>query len=120
MPETALYTLIISSEIPIDEINSLETSLRLSSVTVQKDLERAVGVDDVVLVCTVLAGVAAAGQIVDYGIKVAKVIIEWRRRLKEKGIKPKGTLEKPGKAPLDLSNVTDEEIEEWLSQKKKQ
>jgi transposase len=86
-------------------------------VKVQKEVERVVGVDDVVLL---LSGAAAAAQLVDYGIKVGKVIIEWRRKLKEKGIEAKGKLEKPEQAPLDLSKATDEEIKEWLSQNKKQ
>ena len=39
MSETVLCTLIISAELPMEEVNSLETSLRLSSVKAQKEVE---------------------------------------------------------------------------------
>jgi hypothetical protein len=117
MGEIPLVSIVISSQLPLDEIESLETSLSLSSIKVQKSPSRVVGVDDIVLVATVISGVAATAQLMDYGIKVAKVIINWRRKLREKGIEPQGKLEYPKRPYLDLNTATDEEIEAWLSQK---
>ncbi|NJL61063.1 MAG: hypothetical protein HC903_03540 [Methylacidiphilales bacterium] len=117
MGEIPLVTIVISSQLPPDEIESLETSLSLSSIKVQKSPSRVVGVDDIVLVATVISGVAATAQLMDYGIKVAKSINNWRRKLREKGIEPQGKLEHPKRPFLDLNTATDEEIEAWLSQK---
>ncbi|PAX57050.1 hypothetical protein [Brunnivagina elsteri] len=117
MSEIPLVSIVISSQIPLDEIESLETSLSLSSIKVQKLPSRVLGVDDIVLVATVISGVAATAQLMDYSIKVAKSINNWRRKLREKGIEPKGKLEHPKCPFLDLNTATDEEIEAWLSQK---
>ena len=59
MGEIPLVSIVISSQIPLDEIESLETSLSLSSIKVQKLPNRVLGVDDIVLVATVISGVAA-------------------------------------------------------------
>jgi hypothetical protein len=112
-----ICSIIISSQLPADEIESLETSLTISSINVQKPLNRVFGADDIVFVATVLGGAAAAVNLIDYGIKVAKVINKWRQELRAKGIQPQGKLEHPKRPSLDISKVTDEEIEEWLSQK---
>ena len=117
MSEIPLCSIVISSRVPTDEIESLETSLGMNKVKVQKSTDRVLGVDDLLVVATVVSGAAATAQLIDYGIKVAKVINNWRRKLREKGIEPKGKLEHPKRPPLDISNTTDEEIEEWLSQK---
>ncbi|BAY21196.1 hypothetical protein NIES2100_09460 [Calothrix sp. NIES-2100] len=114
MSEILLCSIVISSQLPPDEIEYLETLLGMSSIKLQKPLNRVIGVDDIVLV---ISGVAATAQLVDYSIKTAKAINNWRRKLREKGIEPKGKLEQPKRPPLDLSTATDEEIEEWLSQK---
>jgi hypothetical protein len=117
MSEVPLCSIVISSKIPTQEIESLETSLSMSSIKVQKSPSRVVGADDIVFVATVVGGLAATANLIEYGIKVAKVINNWRRELRAKGIEPKGKLEHPKRPPLDLSKATDEEIEEWLSQK---
>ena len=118
MSEIPLCSIVISSQIPVDEIESLETSLSLlSSVNVQKSSKRIVGADDIVFIATVVGGAAATANLIDYSIKVAKAIKSWRKKLREKGIEPKGKLEHPKRPYLDLSTATDEEIEEWLSQK---
>jgi hypothetical protein len=117
MSEIPLVTIVISSQLPPDEIESLETSLGMSSIKVQKSPSRILGADDIVLVATVVGGIAATAQLIDYSIKVAKAINNWRLKLREKGIEPKGKLKHPDRPSLDLSTATDEEVEEWLSQK---
>ena len=117
MSKIPLCTIVISSQLPPDEIEFLETSLEISLIEVQKLPSRIVGADDIVFVATVVGGVAATATLIDYSIKVAKAINNWRRRLREKGIVPKGKLEHPDRSSIDLSTATDEEVEEWLSQK---
>ncbi len=117
MSEVPLCSIVISSQVPASEIESLETSLGMSSIKVQKLPSRVVGADDIVFVATVIGGIAAAANLIEYAIKAAKAINNWRRELRSKGIKPEGKLEHPKRPPLDLSKATDEEIEEWLSQK---
>lgn len=117
MSEVPLVTIVISSQLPTNEIESLETSLEMNSIKVQKSPSRVVGADDIVFVATVVGGIAATAQLIDYSIKVAKAINNWRRELRSKGIEPKGKLEHPKRPPLDISKATDKEIEEWLSQK---
>ena len=117
MSEISLCSIVISSQLPPDEIESLETSLGMNSIKVQKSPSRIAGADDIVFVATVIGGVAATANLIEYSIKVAKAINNWRRKLREKGTEPKGRLEHPKRPPLDLRTATDEEIEEWLSQK---
>ncbi|MDZ8186805.1 MAG: hypothetical protein RMX96_18390 [Nostoc sp. ChiSLP02] len=117
MSEIPLCTIVISSQLPPNEIESLETSLEMNSIKVQKSPSRIIGADDIVFVATVIGGIAATANLIEYSIKVAKAINNWRQKLREKGTEPKGTLEHPKRPPLDLSTATDEEIEEWLSQK---
>ncbi len=116
MSDIPLCTIVISSPIPPDEMESLETSLKMNQVKVQKSTDRVLGVDDIVVIASVVSGVAATAQLLDYSIKVGKTIHNWRRKLREKGIEPEGKLQHPQRPPLDLNSATDEEIEEWLSQ----
>ncbi len=117
MSEIPLCSIIVSSQLPPDAIEFLETSLSISSIKVQKSPSRILGADDIILVAAVLGGMAATADLIDYGIKVAKAINHWRGKLREKGIEPEARLEHPKRPPLDLSSATDEEVEEWLSQK---
>ncbi|MBO3458337.1 hypothetical protein G7B40_004700 [Aetokthonos hydrillicola Thurmond2011] len=117
MNQYPLCTIVISSQVPPDEIESLETSLELSSIKLQKSPSRIVGADDIVFVATVLGGIAATADLIDKSIKVAKALNNWRRKMREKGIEPKGKLEHPDRSFIDLSTATDEEIEQWFSQK---
>ncbi len=114
MSEIPLCSIVISSQVPTDEIESLETSLRMNSIEVQKSPSRIIGADDIVLIATVLGGAAAAANLIDYSIKAARAINNWRRKLREKGIEPEGKLEHPDRPSLDLTTATDEEVEEWL------
>ena len=114
MSEVPLCSIVISSQLPTNEIESLETSLRMSSIKVQKLPSRVVGADDIVFVATVIGGIAATANLIDYSIKVAKAINNWRRKLREKGIEPEGKLEHPARPSLALKTASDEEVEEWF------
>ena len=85
MSEIPLCSIVISSQVPSDKIESLETSLRMSSIKVQKSQSRVVGADDLVFVATVVGGIAATANLIEYGIKVAKALKNWRRELRSKG-----------------------------------
>lgn len=115
MSEIPLCSIVISSQIPVDEIESLETSLSLlSSVNVQKSSKRIVGADDILFVLAVIGGIDATSNLIS---KIVKVLKDWRRKVRDKGEEPKVRLEHPKRPFLDLNTATDEEIEEWLSQK---
>ncbi len=116
MSQIPLCSILISSELPPDEIESLETSLSLSSLKVQKSPSRVLGVDDIVLVVTIAS---ATAQLIDYSIKAAKAINNWRQKLRAKGIEPKGKLEYPKLPDIDLSTATEAEIEAWFGELEK-
>lgn len=116
MGETPLCSIVISSPVSPEDTVSLENSLRMAGINVQKPTHRLMGADDIVFVATVVGGLAATANLIEYGIKVAKAINNWRRELRSKEIEPKGRLEHPKRPPLDLSKATDEEIVKWLSQ----
>ena len=116
LSETPICSIVISSQVSSEDIVSLETSLRMAGVKLQKPTHRVIGADDLVFLATVVSGVAAAAQLVDYSIKLAKAINNWRRKMREKGHKIEAKLEHPERFPLDLSEATNEEVEEWLSQ----
>jgi hypothetical protein len=111
MREIPLCSISISSQLSPDEIEFLETSLSLSSIKLQKSSNRALVVDDIVLV---VSGVAATAQLIDYTIKVFKAIANWRQKLREKGIEAKGKLKHPQLPDIDLSAATEAEIEAWF------
>lgn len=50
MSEIPLCSIVISSQLPPDEIESLETLLEMNSIKVQKSPSRIVGADDIVFV----------------------------------------------------------------------
>ncbi|MFM6154368.1 MAG: hypothetical protein ACKO3K_19095 [Cuspidothrix sp.] len=112
MTEIPLFR--ISSQLPPDEIESLETSLSLSSIKVQKSPNRVLGVDDIVVIATIVSGVAATAQFIDYTIKAGKEIANWRRKLREKGIEAKGKLKHPKLPDIDLNTATEAELEAWF------
>ena len=99
------------------DLTSSITSLLINSIKAQKFPSRVLGADDVAFVATVVGGLAATANLIEYSIKFAKTINNWRRELRLKGIEPKGRLEHPQRPPLDISKATDEEIVEWLSRK---
>ena len=118
MDETPLCSIILSSQISAEDRESLENALQLARISLQKPSYRVIGVDDIVFVATVLGGLAATANLIEYGIKLAKAINRWRQELRAKGMEPQGKLEHPKRLSLDLSQATDEEIIEWLSQQK--
>ena len=113
MNEKPLCSIVISSDMPKDEIESLSSAIELTSAKVQKTTSRAVGLDDIALLISIAVGI---GNLTEYGIKVAKAINNWRQQAREKGIEPQGKLQHPQRPDVDLTTATDEEIEEWLSQ----
>ena len=118
MSEIALFSIAISSQLPPEDIESLETSLSLSSIKVQKSPSRILGADDILFVLAVIGGIDATSNLIS---KLVKVVKDWRRKVREKGEEPKGSLEQPKLQlpPLDMSKATDEEIEEWFEEIKK-
>ncbi len=112
MSEVPFVSLVISSNTPDDEVESLLSSIRLTSANVQQLEKRAFIADDIIALITVAVGV---GQIAEYGIKIAKAINSWRHKAKEKEIQVEVKLERPDRASLDLNTATDKEVEEWLS-----
>lgn len=117
MSEIPLCTIVISSRLPQEEVENLETLLELSSIELQKSTSRVVGADDIVFIAAVLGGITAAADLIERGIKIAKVIASWRKELRSQDIEPEGRLEHPNRPPLDLSTATDEELEEWFTQR---
>ena len=115
MNEIPLCSIVISSDMPADEIQYLSSAIKLTSAKVQKATSRALGVDDIALLISIAVGI---GNLTEYGIKVAKAINNWRQQAREKGIEPQGKLKYPARPDVDLTTATDEEIEEWLSQLK--
>ena len=73
-----------------------------------------VGADDIVFVATVMGGLAATVNLIEYSIKVTKAIKNWRQKLRSQGIEPEGRLEHPERPPLELKTVSDEELEDWF------
>ncbi|MEM9542114.1 MAG: hypothetical protein AAGA60_21805 [Cyanobacteria bacterium P01_E01_bin.42] len=116
MSEIPLCSIIVSSNLPVEEIDALETSLRMSSIQVQKPPSRVMGADDIVFIAAILGGLASAANLIDYGVKVAKIVNNWRKKLRERGQKPIGKLEHPDRLDLDLNAASDEEVEKWFNQ----
>ena len=114
MNEIPVCSIVISSQLPQDEIESLEISLRMSAIKLQKSPSRVLGVDDLLVIATVASGAAATAQLIEYGIKAAKAIANWRRELRSRGIEPEGRLEHPNRPPLELNEASDEEIDQWF------
>ena len=114
MNEIPLCTIRISSELT-DEVDSLETPLQIDSINIQKTQSRVIGLDDILLVLTIISGLASGATLIDYGIKAAKAINKWRQDLRAKGLKPKAQLEHPQRPQLDLEKASDEEVEKWFS-----
>jgi Sec-independent protein translocase protein TatA len=111
--EKPVCNVVLSSEISDDAVESLTTSIELTSAKVQRTTSRAVGIDDVAIVITILVGI---GQLTEYGVKLAKAIISWREQARQKHTVIKGQLQRPDQPPLDLQSATDNDIEEWLAQ----
>ena len=71
MNEKPLCSIVVSSDMPTDEIESLSSAIELTSAKVQKATSRAMGVDDIALLISIAVGI---GNLTEYGVKVAKAI----------------------------------------------
>ncbi len=114
MSEIPVCTIVMSSQISASEIASLEMALEINEIKLQKSTERIVGADDVVFIATVMGGLAATANLVEYGIKVSKAINNWRKSRRDRGETTPVRLEHPQRPPLDLDTATDEEVDEWF------
>ncbi len=113
MSEIPVCTIVMSSQISASEIASLEMALEINEIKLQKSTERIVGADDVVFIATVMGGLAATANLIEYGIKVSKAINNWRKSRRDRGETTPVRLEHPQRPPLDLDTATDEEVDEW-------
>ncbi|ACK71468.1 conserved hypothetical protein [Gloeothece citriformis PCC 7424] len=116
MNDFPVCTLVMSSELPAADISALEMVLNSEGINLQKSPHRVVGADDLVFVAAIVGGLASAAQLVEYSLKIAKAINDWRRNRRAKGQEIKARLEHPKKPPLELDTATDEEVEEWFQQ----
>lgn len=114
MTEIPICTIVISSNVSDEDLSSLEMALQTYDISLQKQSSRIVGVDDIVLIATIMGGVTATANLIEYGIKMGKFVKNWRKSCQEKGKAIKLILEHPDKPPLDVENATDEEIEAWF------
>jgi hypothetical protein len=115
MSNVPLCTIVAISQLPLADIESLEMSLNIDALQLQKPAKRLFGADDILLIMAVVSGTAGAAQLLDYGIKTTKAIISWRHKQLERGKGVDCILEHPERPPLDLRKATDEEIEEWFT-----
>jgi hypothetical protein len=115
MSNIPLCTIVIASQLSLADIESLEMTLNIDALQLQKPAKRLLGADDLLLVMAVVSGAAGAAQLLDYGIKITKAFIDWRRKQREQGKDVDCILEHPDRPPLDLRKATDEEIEEWFT-----
>lgn len=115
MSEIPLCSIAISAQVSPEDTASLENSLRMAGINVQKPTHRVMGADDLVLLATVVSGAAAVAQLADYSIKLAKAINRWRRKMREKGQEIEAKLQHPERPSLDLKESSDQEVEAWLS-----
>lgn len=115
MSEIPVCSITISSQLPAEDIESLKTSLSLSSINLQNSPSRVVAADDILFILTVIGGIDAASNLIP---KLVRVLKDWRRKLREKGEEPQGTLKQKNLElpPLDISKATDEEIEKWFEE----
>jgi hypothetical protein len=112
MEEVALCNIVLSPSVSEEDLSDLSTALRMAAVKVEQPTSRVFGVEEIALFVSIVVG---AAQLAEYGVRVGKAINDWRRKIRQKGKEPKGRLEHPEKAPIDLWTATDAEVEEWLS-----
>lgn len=111
MSEELVYGIKLSPSTSEEDINTLISSLRLKAFSVQKESERSIGLVELALIITIANN---AVNLTEKVIKASKVIIQWRKNLKQKGKEVKGQLENSNKASLDLEIASDEEIRKWF------
>jgi hypothetical protein len=117
MNDHSLCSIAVAEQLAAEDLEDLEVALQADSVQLQKPpIKRFFGVDDtfVLLVAGVVSGAAAAVQLVEYGIKASKAIINWRKKMRAKDLDACCILEHPHRPSLDLRTASDEEILEWF------
>jgi hypothetical protein len=111
MNDVPLCSIAVAEQLAAADLEDLEMALQADSLQLQKPPKRVFGVDDVLVIVGLASGVA---QLVDYGIKASKAIINWRKKLRAKDLDAGCILEHPRRSPLDLRTASDEEILEWF------
>lgn len=118
---------VIMPEIPLKltvtnltkaEKEDLLSAIELTSVRIQSEPERILGVDDVLEIFLIAMVSKLAEKTIDSATtELAKVIKKWREERREAGKAISGKLEQKNRPPLNFDTATDEEIEQWLSHK---
>ena len=118
---------VIMPEIPLKltvtnltkaEKEDLLSAIELTSVRIQSEPERILGVDDVLEIFLIAMVSKLAEKTIDSATtELAKVIKKWREERRAAGKAISGKLEQKNRPPLNLDTATDEEIEQWLSHK---
>lgn len=112
-----LCSIAVVDQLVAADLEDFELALQADSLQLQKpSIKRFFGVDDtfVLLVAGVVSGAAAAVQLVDYGVKASKAIIDWRKKMRAKDLDAYCVLKHPNRPSLDLRTASDEEILEWF------
>lgn len=84
MSEVPICRIVLSSQLPSYDVESLETALEMASIKIHKQPNRAIGIDDLVVITTVISGVTATARLVEYGVKVALRNQPMAKRTKKK------------------------------------
>jgi hypothetical protein len=79
MNDVPLCSIAVAEQLAAADLEDLEMALQADSLQLQKPPKRVFGVDDVLVIVGLASGVA---QLVDYGIKASKAIINWRKKLR--------------------------------------
>jgi hypothetical protein len=116
MSDVPLCSIAVAEQLAAADLEDLEMALQADSLWLQKPMKRLFGVDDtfVLLVAGVVSGAAGAAQLLDFGIKVGKAIVDWRKKMRAKDLDACCILEHPRRPSLDLRTASDEEILEWF------
>jgi hypothetical protein len=111
MSNLPLCSIAVAEQLTAVDLEELEMALQADFLQLQRPTKRLFGVDDVLVIVGLAAGVA---QLADYGFKASKAIINWRKKLRSKDLDACCILEHPRRPPLDLRTASDEEILEWF------
>jgi hypothetical protein len=116
MNDVPLCSITVGEQLAAADLEELEMALQMDFCKLQQPTKRLFGVDDtfVLLVAGVVSGAAGAAQLLDFGIKVGKAIIDWRKKMRTKDLDACCILEHPRRPPLDLRTASDDEILEWF------
>ncbi len=105
------FSFRIASSLPAYERDLLIASIQNSADDVQIPENRAIGIDDFIIIIAAIGATAeATSQILD----LAEKIIDWRKRLSQKGMQPEVEINRQHEKSLDLSKATDQEVENWF------